>query len=67
MSGGKNFTLFRALKASARNWTYIPSLMLKFLKSEMSKFHQDGAVMMSRPDVPNFKGSVGEKAAGLNQ
>ena len=67
ISGGLNCTLLKALKASARNWRDMPSLKLKFLKAERSEFHHAGAVMMSRPDVPNFSGSVAEKAFGLNQ
>ena len=43
------------------------SVTLKFLNAEISKFVHDGAVMMSRPDVPNFRGRVAENAAGLNQ
>jgi hypothetical protein len=43
------------------------SLIVKFLKAEISEFHHAGASIMSLPDVPNLKGSVGENAAGLNQ
>ena len=45
----------------------MPSLRVKFLKAERSVFHHAGAVIMSRPEVPNFSGSVAENAVGLNQ
>ena len=67
MSGGKNFTLFKALNASARNCRAILSLKRKFLNNERSVFHHAGAEMMSRPDVPNLSGKVCEKTLGLNQ
>ncbi len=67
MSGGKNFTPFSALNDSALNVRIIFSRMGKFLKSERSVFHHEGAVMMSRPDVPNISAGVTEKAAGSNQ
>jgi len=66
ISGGKNLTSFKALNASARNCRFILSLREKFLNREISAFHQLGASMMSRPDVPNFRDKVGENAAGLN-
>ena len=43
----------------------MPSFSVKFLKAERSVFHQAGAVIMSRPEVPNFSGSVAENAVGI--